>query len=458
MKHFHRIFSVVAVSTAIVTGLAGCGGPPADNNPPTGVTVVKWAKSYRGINPDYLGNIVPTSDGGYLIAGQTDSFGAGNSDIWLLKLDADGATNWQKTFGGSNNDYGQSVQQTSDGGYIVAGYTYSYGAGSADIWVLKLDANGNSSWQKTFGGTSFEEVTDVKQTSDGGYIVVGSTYSFDAGGGDIWVLKLDANGTTNWQKSYGGGAEDGAMTVQQTSDGGYIVGGFASMGAGLGDIWILKLNGTGIAEWQYTIGGADSDSVYSVLQTTDGGYLLAGNTLSFGASGYDIWLLKLNSNGTTNWQKTYGGSADEYAKSIQQTSDGGFIIAGNTASFGKGGADVLALKIDGLGNILWQNTFGGTNNDMGQSVRQTSDGGYIIGGYSYSWSASFSDIWVLKLDANGELPGAAFMSNASLTVANTSVNGVSTNIAGIDSAATIQVTPVAGVDTAAVVIQQYTNQ
>ncbi|MDE2180364.1 MAG: hypothetical protein KGJ40_05895, partial [candidate division NC10 bacterium] len=234
-----------------------------------------------------------------------------------------------KTYGGANDDWIGSIRQTTDGGYIVAGYTTSFGAGNADAWVLKLDATGAVQWQKTYGGVGYDEATSIQQTTDGGYIVAGYTNSFGAGYQDAWVLKLDSTGTVVWQQTYGGTDYDYATSIQQTTDGGYIVAGRTRSfgGAGFDDAWILKLNSTGTVEWQKTYGGTGGDEATSIQQTTDGGYIVAGST-SFGAGNADAWVLKLDAVGAVQWQRTYGGAANDYATSIHQTADGGYIVSG----------------------------------------------------------------------------------------------------------------------------------
>ncbi|MHA2612326.1 MAG: InlB B-repeat-containing protein, partial [bacterium JZ-2024 1] len=368
-----------------------------------------WARTYWGARRDVARSIQQTSDGGYIVAGYTRSVGAGSGDIWVLKLDADGNVLWQKTYGGTDSDGASSIQQTSDGGYIVAGYTYSFGAGRYDIWVLKLDADGNVLWQKTYGGANWDEAYSIQQTSDGGYIVAGDTWSFVAAWNDVsdfWVLKLDENGNVVWQKTYGGVKEDRAYSIQQTSDGGYIVAGETySFGAGDWDIWVLKLNANGDVVWQRTYGWARLDWARSIQQTSDGGYIVAGMTDSFGAGSWDIWVLKLDANGNVLWQKTYGGANWDEAYSIQQTSDGGYIVAGKTYSFGAGYTDIWVLKLDADGNVLWQKTYGGEYNEGAYSIQQTSDGGYIVAGDTKSFGAAEENFWVLKLDANGNISG-----------------------------------------------------
>ncbi len=259
------------------------------------------------------------------------------------------ATYFAKTYGGTMEDYAYSVQQTSDGGYIVAGYTASFGAGIINILLIKTDANGNIIWAKTYGGTYIEYASSVQQTSDGGYIVVGGTWSFGAGLDDIFLIKTDANGNIIWAKTYGGTNYDNAYSVQQTSDGGYIVAGqTSSFGAG-GDIILIKTDANGDVQWAKTYGGISVDRAYSVQQTSDGGYIVAGQTSSFGAGLDDIFLIKTDANGNIIWAKTYGGIYGDYASSVQQTSDGGYIVAGATGSFGV--SDIFLIKTDEDGNI-----------------------------------------------------------------------------------------------------------
>jgi hypothetical protein len=259
-----------------------------------------------------------------------------------------------RTYGGTNDDYARTVQQTSDGGYIVAGYTESFGAGGSDIFLIKTDASGNIIWAKTYGGTNLDDAFSVQQTTDGGYIVAGYTWSFGAGYSDIFLIKTDANGNVQWAKTYGGTNDDWAYSVQQTSDGGYIMAGTTwSFGAGWGDIFLIKTDANGNLQWAKTYGGGSYDYAYSVQQTFDGGYIVAGTTASFSAGNYDIFLIKTDAKGNIQWAKTYGGTdiLDSGIPSVQQTSDGGYILVSTTISFGAGGADIFLIKTDARGNI-----------------------------------------------------------------------------------------------------------
>jgi hypothetical protein len=292
----------------------------------------------------------------------------------------------------------------------VAGWTTSFGAGLRDIILIKTDANGNVIWAKTYGGTSYEEASSVQQTSDGGYIVAGWTTSFGAGSGDIILIKTDANGNVIWAKTYGGTAYDYAYSVQQTSDGGYIVAGYTrSFGAGSDDVFLIKTDANGNIQWAKTYGGTDGDWASSVQQTSDGGYILAGGTWSFGAGSYDIFLIKTDANGNVQWDKTYGGMHGDYASSVHQTSDGGYIVAGYTESFAESGKDIFLIKTDTNGNIIWAKTYRETSFNYAYSVQQTSDGGYIVAG-------SMGEVFLIKTDANGGIGSCSIVRSVSPTL------------------------------------------
>ena len=414
--------------------------------------VASWAKTYSGAADDSAYSIQQTSDGGYIVAGYTESFSAGYyGDFWVLKLNSDGSVSWQKTYGGANFDRVYSIQQTSDGGYIVAGHTESFGAGTYDFWVLKLNSDGTVAWQKAYGGATHDIPCSIQQTIDGGYIVAGETSSFGAGPYDFWVLKLNSDGTVAWQKRYGGADSDWASSIQQTSDGGYIVAGYTfSFGAGDWDFWVLKLNSDGTVAWQKRYGGANRDWAYSIQQTTDGGYIVAGYTESFGASGWDFWVLKLNSDGTVAWQKAYSGAGDEQANSIRQTTDGGYIVAGGTSSFGASSADFWILKLNSDGTASWQKRYGGANYDYAYSIQQASDGGYIVAGETYSFGVGYyPDFWLLKLNSDGTI---AFNPASGAQMADTNAVPVDTSATVADTTATVTNTSATVTDTNATVV------
>jgi uncharacterized delta-60 repeat protein len=392
----------------------GCPRLYSSHNP---MSSTSFAKTYRGTDNKWASSVQQTSDGGYIVAGYKYSFGLDSIDIFLIKTDANGNLQWAKTYGGTDYDEAYSVQQTSDGGYILAGYTSSFGAGGYDAFLVKTDANGNLQWAKIYGGTYWDEASSVQQTSDGGYILAGFTASFGAGGYDAFLVKTDANGNLQWAKIYGGTDEDVARFVQQTSDGGYILAGYTgSFGAGLSDVFLVKTDANGNVQWAKTYGGTNWDYASSVQQTSDGGYIVVGYTYSFGAGSTDFFLIKTDANGNIIWAKTYGGTNYDYAYSVQQTSDGGYIVAGRTYSFGVGSYNIFFIKTDANGNIIWAKTYGGISGDEAYSVQQTSDGGYIVAGRTYSFGAGTWDAFLIKTDANGNIGSCSIVRNASPTV------------------------------------------
>lgn len=357
----------------------------------------QWNKTYGGANHDYAYSAVHTSDEGYAIGGYTDSFGAGLDDSWLVKTDADGNAQWNRTYGGTGMDHCYCILQTGDGGYVVAGVTNSSGAGDYDFWLLKTDLFGGMQWNKTYGGIKNDVTWSVVQTSDGGYLMAGSTDSFGAGFDDVWLVKTDASGNMQWNKTYGGGLDEAAYSVIQTSDGGYAMVGYtASSGAGSSDFWLIKTDASGNIEWSRTYGGSSWDCAQSVIQTSDGGYAIAGQTRSFGVGG-DAWLIKTDASGRALWNKTYGGTGIERAYSVVQSDDGGYAMAGFTTSFGLGKEDFWLVKTDADGSMLWNETFGGTNSDVARCLVQTSEGQYLVSGYTWSFGSGLSDFWLIKL-------------------------------------------------------------
>ena len=363
----------------------------------------RWERTYGGTNDDVGYSVQQTSDGGYIVAGMTSSFGAINGDVYLIKTNASGDTLWSKTYGGTGTDWGRSVQQTSDGGYIIAGWTTSFGAGMEDVYLIKTNSQGNTLWTKTYGGTNGDWGSSVQQTSDGGYIIAGYTESFGAGNRDVYLIKTNSQGDTLWTKTYGGTGLDGGSSIQQTSDGGYIIAGSThSFGAGRYDVYLIKTNASGDTLWTRTYGGTNDDFSQSIWQTSDGGYIVSGFTLSFGAGGYDVYLIKTNASGNMLWTRTYGGVSTDWGWSIQQTTDGGYIIGGNTDSFGDS-SQVYLVRTNASGDTLWTRTYGGAGNEAGYSVQQTSDGGYIVAGYTSSFGAGYDDVYLIKTDAYGNV-------------------------------------------------------
>jgi hypothetical protein len=312
------------------------------------------------------------------------------------------ATKWQKAVGGTSDDSGQSAQQTSDGGYIVVGTTASYGAGNEDIWIIKTDAYGNEDWRETFGGSATETGSSVDQTSNG-YVILGTTASLGAGGTDMWLIGTGQNGEEEWNKTFGGSRNETGRSVQQTSDGGYIVAGETnSSGAGGLDAWLVKVGSDGTTmEWNRTFGGPDDEFAHCVHQTSDGGYVIAGVTHSYGAGSGDIWLIKTNSAGIKEWDKTFGGPNHDAAYSVRQTSDEGYIVAGETSSYGAGSSDMWFLRIGRNGGEVWNRTYGSSLSDSGRSALQTSDSSYVLVGHSTLLEGLIRSLWMIETDSDG---------------------------------------------------------
>ena len=323
--------------------------------------------------------------------------------IYLTSI-ASAQTSWLRTYGGTNDDGGESVQQTTDGGFIIAGCTESFGAGGADFYLIKTDDSGDTLWTKTYGGTGYDYGNFVRQTTDGGYIVVGCTKSFGTGGYDVYLVKTNNSGDTLWTRTYGGESDEWGCSIRQTTDGGYVIAGITgSLGVDTADVYLLKTNASGDTLWTRTYGGTGFDWGNSVQQTTDGGYIIAGTTSTFGAGSDDVYLVKTNAQGDTLWTRTYGGTGEDYGNSVQQTSDGGYIIAGWTESFGAGLTDVYLIKTNASGDSLWTRTYGGTSYDEGNSVQQTKDGGYVIAGYTTSSGTGNVDVYLIKTDSLGDV-------------------------------------------------------
>jgi hypothetical protein len=315
----------------------------------------------------------------------TTSFAQGPDTLWTRKI------------GRSDLDFGYSVQQTSDGGYIIAGCTEGLYSTFPDIYLAKTDPHGDTLWTLIYGGDLYDCGYSGRETTDGDYIFVGARRD-TAEGNLIYLIKTTKDGDHLWLKTYDGVG----YSVEQTSDGGYILTGYTWLGSGEADVWLLKTDSLGDTVWTKTYGGAGSEEGCAVEQTSDGGYVVAGHTHSYGGGEYDVYLLRTDRYGDTLWTKTYGGDQSDYAYSVQQTTDGGFIVGGYTHSFGPW-TDFYLVKTDSSGDTLWTRTYGGPNEDRGYCVKQTSDGGYVVVGQAYSSSATGYDIQVVKADSEGSI-------------------------------------------------------
>lgn len=359
----------------------------------------RWSKTFGGSNDDWGNSVTKTDDNFYVLVGKTYSYGSGNGDLWVIKTDSVGTKLFSKTYGGNNGDWGNWIEKTQDGGFIIVGVTSSYGQGSYDFYLIKIDADGNKQFSKTFGDAEEDLGYCVKQTHDGGFIIVGGTKSFGAGNFDVYLIKTDANGEKIWSNTFGGDKEDWGYSVCETSDGGYIIAGItSSYGSGLGDVWLIKTDSLGNKKWDRTFGDSQDDGGVDVKVTGDNGFIIAG----VHGSGYgDLWMIKTDSLGNKKWDKKFGGSNQDGGTSVDIIEDG-YIVVGSTFSYGSGNGDLWIIKIDSNGNKIWDRTFGGSEQDGGISVRKTNDGGFIITGMTKSYGEGNSDVWLIKTDSNGE--------------------------------------------------------
>jgi hypothetical protein len=444
---------------------------------------IQWQKCYGGTNDDVVNDMSRTSDNGYIMVGQAMSNNGdvtnnhGSWDVWVTKLDASGSIQWQRCYGGTNYETGTAIKQTNDGGYIFAGVTNSIngdvsglhiGSGFSDVWVVKLDVSGNIQWQKCYGGTEEEgERVQILQIS-GGYIFTTTTMSNNGdvngnhGSRDVWVVQLDNNGGITWQKCYGGSLAEFGYNIEQTADGGYIICGISlstngdlSSNYGAGDCWVLKITASGAISWQKNYGGSENDYTYSIHQCKDGGYVFTGGTRSndIDVSGLhsqsppndDLWTVKTDATGTIEWAKTIGGTNDDQGIQIIESDDGSYVIGGYTDSYDGDvvgaynnasniiNGDILLLSLYQNGSIKWLKPYGGGNPDGIGTILQTTDTGFIVagvtksmdgdatnGGFHNSGAGVAFDYWAVKFSS---VLGVDDMNSSKLKVCPTITNG-----------------------------------
>jgi len=387
-------------------------------NPSVPVDELVLGKTFGGLSDDRGYAIANTADGGYVLAGHTASYASGVVYMWLLKTNGQGKEEWSSFFEGDtvvDNEFvhntARAVQQCNDGGYILAGETTSSGNGLTDFWLAKTGPDGGQAWAHTFGGPGYDAAYAVEQTTDGGYIIGGYTRSFGAGGADFWLVKTDSDGSEVWNRTFGGAGDDYGYAVVQTSDGGYILVGAIELSTANGyDILLLKTNDLGEESWRRTYGGTGVDVGNSVRQTGDGGYIISGATTSQGAGYYDVWLIKVDSDGTETWNRnhTFGGADDDLGECVQQTSDGGYIVVGRTRSstaeiYGQPNYDAWMIKTDAEGKASWTKKLGGREHDYGTAIVQNPAGGYAITGRTLSFGAGADDLWLVLTDSEGKV-------------------------------------------------------
>jgi len=407
---------------------------------------IEWQKALGGTQSEAARSVQNTFDDGFITAGYTRSNDGdvtgnhGKADFWVVKLDKNGDLKWQKTFGGSEDDMANFVQPTTDGGYIIVGYTRSNNGqvtanhGGADVWVIKLDRNGNLEWEKTYGGSKDDIATHVAPTFGSGLVIAGYTFSNDGdvsknqGKSDFWIVKIDSEGKLEWEKTYGGSSYDEASFVKQTAYGEYVVTGTThsqngdiTKNHGRDDFWVLKLNGSGNKIWQRTFGGSKEDQATALWETFDEGYIICGTTrsndgdVSYNHGMSDYWVVKLSEEGNLEWEKTYGGSQNEESNGIQELPGGRYIVTGTTQSANgdvhgnHGNWDYWTIQLDSKGKLEWESTYGGTSYDDANHIEQIVSGGYVMAGVTFSNNDDVSgnhgksDFWIVKLQSDIDL-------------------------------------------------------
>ena len=436
--------------------------------------VIDWQKCLGGTNNDFAASIIQTSDGGYISAGFSNSIdfdvtgNHGDNDVWVVKVNSTGVLQWQKSFGGSLSDNAHCVIQTSDGGYLISGNTESYdgnvtnnhtsSSGHYDSWLIKIDSLGVIQWQKCYGSTGSEEASSVLETSDGGYIFTGfnelnnGNVSGNHGNFDIWVVKVNSIGVLQWQKSFGGTGNDRGNKIIATNDGNFIICGYTgsfngnvTSNNGADDVWIIKFSSIGNLIWQKCYGGTSYDQGYGISTTNDGGYIFVGNSYSnngdvtLNKGGGDFWVVKINSTGLLQWQKCYGGSNLDLVAEIIQTVNGEYIVVGTTSSTNNdvignhgGSSDGWLLKLNSIGTILWQKCIGSYSGDGLQDIKKTNDGNIIVVGTGGSNNGDISgvhgglyDLWLVKINPNYNCDNFHILTNGNYSTSVNSGNNVS---------------------------------
>jgi hypothetical protein len=348
-------------------------------------------------------DVLPTPDGGYIIAGMTETSISGDTDIYVMKTNSIGDTLWTKRHGGPRPEYAYAILPTNDGNYFITGYTASYGAGNYDIWLIKINPSGDSLWSKTYGSTGDDVGHDIIATSDGNYMLVGRS-DVSSTNTDAYLMKINPSGNVIWTKYYGGAFYETAHRVKECADGGFVfIGQTFSYGAGQGDVYVVRTNSTGDSTWSKTYGGVNLEDGNDILVNNDGSLMVCAETNSFGAGDIDVYVIKTDAVGGVIWSKTYGGTDKDVSHMIQPTIDGGYIIAAISRSFGWINPDMWLVKLNTIGDTLWTRHYGSWWHDHCTAVRQTADGGYIAIGHSED-AALMLHVYFLKLDALGAVP------------------------------------------------------
>ncbi len=370
---------------------------------------VAWDLTIGGNDDDRGYWVEVTSDSNLIVCGSTTSFGAGNKDVYVAKVDMLGDTLWTRTYGDTGGDCGLSIVEMGSGGYLIGGFSSSFGTGDLDAYLSVTNALGDTIWMRTFGGSEDDIFYCARETSRGQIIACGHTYSnppYDSA--DVYVVMTTPNGTLKWKRTYGAWSDDRGMEIIETTDGGFAIAGYSRYVplADVAQVYVLRLDSGGDTLWTRRYGGAGSDYGSAIRQTPDGGFLIGGSTTSMGAGNYDMYLIRTDANGDTLWTRTYGGVGDEFCSDICPTADTGYLLVGRTSSSGAGLYDLYIVKITSGGDVVWETTIGGVNDDMAFCGRETPDHGYIVAGLTESTGAGLEDMYLVKLetDVSGLVP------------------------------------------------------
>jgi hypothetical protein len=361
---------------------------------------VTWRRSLGGYGSDVAKSVRVTSDGNYVVCGSTGSFGAGGGDIYLVLLDPNGEIIWSKTYGGTGVEQGNCVRETADGGFIIAGLTNSFGAGGYDGYVVRTDASGLELWSETFGGSDWDEIYSIEVDPIDGFIAAGRTYSSGLGGADGWLLSIAEEGGLDWERTYGSTNSDFLRDVALIDAGGYVVvGGTDSIGTM--DSWVMTVDVAGDVVWTAIDGGDSLDYGVDILQTIDGGFSIIGTTESY-SPWTEMYHYKLDGTGLFQWFFHWGQTGNQEGFEHVQLSDGRLVSICYNRAVGNGGADYFLLFTDPQGNFIQAPSYGGSEDELGYSVASTLDGGFILAGTTDTWGFGVQDIWMLKTDSAGQ--------------------------------------------------------
>ncbi len=364
----------------------------------------KFQHTFGGKQRDEGRCVIAAHGGGYVIAANTESFGNGGTDVHVMKLDRLGHLDWRRNYGGIKNETVNDFMATQDGGYLVLGATQTYGKGEEDIWLLKLNGSGRKQWAKTYGGEYREVGLQLIRLEDGNYGIVGFTASKGAGKSDAWLLKVNASGELLWNKTFGGADRDIGMGMVESQENLLTFIGYSASfnDSQITNGWIAQVDVLGDSIlWQRTFGGKATDLLTDIQTSPKGGYMVAGITESFGNGGEDVWMLKIDEKGQKIWEKTVGGKGLEYVHCLISTSNGAYTIAGETTSTGAGAEDAWLFGMDENGRFLWKSELGEKGKDKANSIIELRDDGYAMTGMT-TLEGGNAEIWILHLDERGK--------------------------------------------------------